>query len=244
MQFSFSEGSRGMVFNAGQAVLHVPSDAERLAPLVPALADFIGKANETAAVVKPELLAAQLGRPIAPLLTTAKKVITAAIGNAKDVASSTANALVPPPGVADAAARFGSEVRARTRNANPGEQIAAINRASTVELAALLEADGSLSGLSPEALKIARERALKLFHIERTGISGGNPALPSINRIIAVGTDADTTDAQADAALQRHKQRIDAVETDEAVLQHLLRFVAISLAVSPAQALDKIMAAG
>lgn len=244
MDFTSSATPRGPIFSAGSVTVHVPNDATRFASLIPALEDFIGKATETAAVVRPELLSAQLARPIAPLLTAANRAIAAAIENARDVAATTARALVPPPPVADAAARFGAEVRASVRGAAPGEQFAAVNRATSVELAALLEADGALSGLSPDALSMARERALKLFHIERTGLSGSNPALPSLDRIVVIGTDTESTSAQADAALERHKQRVGAVETDEAVLQHLVGFISAALAIPPAQALDKIMAAG
>ncbi len=244
MEFSTATTERGPVFSVGRVAVHVPSDTPRLAPLVPALTGFIAAANETASVVRPEILTAQLARPIAPLLSTTRKVMDAAIENAKEVASDTAKALMPPPAVADAAARFGAEIRATVRNARQGEQVAAVNRASAVELAALLEADGSLSGLSSQALDMARDRALKLFHIARTGLNGRNPAMPSIERIVAIGTDDDATNAQADAALARYKQRVQSVEADEAVMQRLVTFIAAALDITPAQALDKIMAAG
>lgn len=92
-------------------------------------------------------------------------------------------------------------------------------------------------------LDLARERALSVFHVERTALNASHPNVPTPDRLIAVGTSQRDTAAAAEMAVANYKARVEAVEADESILQHLVRFIASATDTTPGQALDRVQAA-
>ncbi len=234
---------RGPVYTGFGAIVHLRNDLPFVASLEPAFDGFAAKVSELEQVMLPEALPPQITRAATSLLCASRAALAAATDEAREVETLKVRALTPPPAIAEAARAFGAEVRSNVRSLSVGEQVAFVNRATAVELAALLEANGSLSGLHDQALSIARDRALAVYHIERTGLAGSNPAVASVDRLLAVGTDNAATEAAAATAIAGFKARVAAVEASEGVLQHLIGFIAAATATQPATALAMVQAA-
>lgn len=243
MPFSKSITERGPVYADNGATVYIPTDSKTFAPLIPMLEEFVTKATEAETVMRPEAMPAQVARIAGPLLGVARKALHSATESAREVEALKVRVLTPPPAIADAARAFGGEVRGNVRTLDPGAQAAFVQQASAVELAALLEQGGGLAGLNAQMLDLARERALSVFHVERTALNASHPNVPTTKRMIAVGTSRTDTAAAAEIAVANYKARVEAVEADESVLQHLIGFISASTATTPAQALAHVQAA-
>ena len=243
MPYTKSDSERGPIYSANGAMLHVPVDRVAFAPLIPALEEFNERATEAESVMKPEALPPHLTRIAEPLFKAANRVLAAATNNAREVEGLKARALTPPPAIADAAKLYGSEVRGIVRTMTTADQATFVQRASAVELAALLEQGGNLVALDTQILDVAHARAISVFHIERSALSAAHPAQPSLDRIIALGIDRTATNAAAEIAIASYKARVEAVELDEAVAAHLVGYLASATATTPSQALASVMAA-
>ncbi|SFF96990.1 hypothetical protein SAMN05518801_104243 [Novosphingobium sp. CF614] len=241
MPFTRNETDRGPVFTANGAPVHIPN-SEIMAPLVPVLDAFTRRATEVETVMKPEAAPARIAREAGPLLAASKSALNAALADARATAEADARALTPPPTIADAAKVNGPEIRAAFRQGGIGGKMGKIASASAVELAAILE-PGNLAELPPQAVELARERALPLYHIERAGLNASAPRKPSLARLLAVGPDAPAVQAEAELAGAYHRGRLDAVEANESVLQHLVGYLAAALHITADDALARVLAA-
>lgn len=205
--------------------------------------DLAARYNRDEALYQPEPFNEHVRRSILPpYLSAARRSFGDMTENAKAFAAKSTTALTPPPTVKSPVDRLGSEIRTMFPT-KPGERIAAIQRADAVQLAAILEQDGSLVGLTDQEREMAQDRALRLYHVARTGLDGAHPKRPSIGRVIATGVDADATAAAADAAMADYVTRREGVEADEKIAQGVVRLVASLLDEQPDRALDRILSA-
>jgi hypothetical protein len=240
--FTSSKIDQGYIYSGAGATVHIPDDP-LFAPLVPELDAFTGKANAALSIIKDEAQPAHMQRLVEPLVAMVNKVRVAATNTAREYESAKVRVLTPDAQLAEAARFVGPEVRGQVRGQGPGEQVAFALRATPLELAALLEADGALSGLHDQAMEIVREKAAIAFHISRTALAGRYPNAPSEQKIIAIGTDDAATYAAAEIALASFKARGKAIEAAEGVLQRLVAYIAAATAVSPSVALQRVLAA-
>ncbi|WP_294442543.1 hypothetical protein [uncultured Sphingomonas sp.] len=177
-----------------------------------------------------------------PFIQATAAALNMATANARDVESAARTGQTPPPFIADAAARYGGEVRARFQTLDgPGARHQFIAEASTIALAALLAEDGVLAGLSDREAALAGERALPAFHLARTGLNGAHPKRPSLDAIVVTGVDEAAALAQAQEAVRAFGERVAGVEADEAAMKSLIAFIAAGLAVNPGTALERVL---
>lgn len=177
-----------------------------------------------------------------PFIEATRAALNTATANARDIEQDRRTSLTPPPFVADAAERYGPEVRNRFRSLEgPGERHEFISTASTIVLAALLVEGGALANLTEQEAAMAQERALPAFHIARSGLSGAHPKRPSVDAIVVTGVDESAVMAQAQDVVRRFHERIATVEADEAAMQSLVSFIAAGLDVDPATALQRVL---
>lgn len=234
--------SRGPVYRVRSSAVHIfnsPAFAGMEAVADVAMDRLNGQFDE----LKPDRFPQAALQTVKPLEAAGLRALNKAAEAARTARAAFDTASTPSDRLAATTRNVGPEVRNRFRNLTPAEQAGFINSASPVELAALLEHDGALSSLDPTLHELARERALVAFHIERAGLASSFPAVPSLNRIIAIGTDTDATNAAAEQQVTDLKQHIAAVEDDEAALQHLVRFIADVTETTPAETLERILAA-
>lgn len=243
MPYTRAPNERGIAYGKDAMTVQIPKDSATFAPVIPYLENFIIKVTEMEQVMKPEAIPAQASRIAAPLYGAVRKALDSALHNAREVEALKLRSLIPPPAVAEAAKTFGSEVRANFRSMNEADKAKFLQNPTALQLACVLEQDGALSGASPQILELAREQALSVFHTERSALAASFPKSPSLERMVATGTAETDTQAAAAIAVANFKARVQAVEEDESVLQHLVGFLAVATSTTPAEALANVIGA-
>lgn len=222
-----------------------PKGRSAFGPAIHAAAPLADGLNADERTFQPEALATARERRMAPFIGAAGIALSAATAEAREAQAAWKMGITPPPAVADDALHQGREIRDQFRAVDgPRDRHQFIAAASPAALAALLASDGGLAGLTPDELEQVKERALPIFHALRTGAAGSNPKRPSLaNGLIVSGVDEVAVGAQAEAAVERFKERMQAVENDEAALRSIVKFIAAVLDIAPEAALERVMEA-
>lgn len=243
MTYTKSLNERGIAYGKNGVTVQLPTGSATYASVIPVMEHFIEKATHIEQVMKPEAIADQIKRIAKPLLSAALKAIEASRENAREVEALKSRAMTPPPAVAEAAKLYGAEIRTNFRNLSTADQAASLQNPTALQLACVLEQDGALSGAHNDILDIAREKALTVFHTERSALSAGFPNTPSLDEIVAIGTSETDTKAASEIAVANFNAKLESVSNDEAVLQHLVAFIATATSSTPAETLNSILAA-
>ena len=243
MTYTKSLNERGIAYGKNGVTVQLPTGSATYASVIPVMENFIEKATRIEQVMKPEAIADQIKRIAKPLLVATHSAIAASRDNARDVEALKSRAMTPPPAVAESAKVYGAEIRSNFRKMSTADQAAYLQKATALQLACILEQDGALSGAHNDILDIAREQALLVYHVEKSALSAGFPNTPSLERLVAVGTSYSDTQAAADIAMGNFKARLHSVADDEAILQHLVGFIATATSTSPQLALAGVMGA-
>lgn len=236
-----ADTGRGILADANSAKMLVPTEDPDFAPLLERVREFTEFATAREEIVKKEKLADDL------LASSSGRALLASFGLAHDVMTKNVRA-----GLAADASAF--EPAASTdrsndatyqgiyRTSDAGTQAARLARAALPELTAVaLEPD--LAGLEPELVEIARERYLVENFVEKVGLGGSYPLRPSLERIIAVGTDAVQARNAAEAVLGQHKARLERAGDYETFAGQAVSYAAAAFDLTPQEALDAILAA-
>lgn len=236
---------RGPVCNVNGSTVFFPSDRQATEVVEPAADDLVAIIGDVESTYQAERQPAAMERRSGPFLSASRAAIAAMMTATKETHTADLQMMTPPPAIADAAQRNGPEIRrALSDLAAPALHGALVN-ADAVTLTAAREMNwGLLPHALPESRAMADERLAILYHIERSGMSAGRPAVPDADgRILAVGIDNAAVYADAEAAYTRHKARLDGVEADEGIAQGLVSLVAAALKIDRKTALSRILSA-
>ncbi|WP_156842822.1 hypothetical protein [Novosphingobium aquimarinum] len=195
------------------------------ARLPAALEGFVANASQLARTLRPEHAPDAIRQASGPVMLALGNAIEAEGRAAAEHAATVQRTLIPPASVSRDRA---SEYRSLHRSLPVGDQMARVKTAGIEELAALLEAP-DLAGLAEPVREAVRERALRLFHIERAGTQADHRKQPSLERIIAVGPDVEAAEASAAEGIARLRAEGDRIEEAESSLQGILTMLAIML---------------
>ena len=244
MPASKYDTERGNGYNINGQHFLLLSSSGITAATEPVVDDVVAVINDVESTYQPDKQVAAIDGRIGAMLSASKSAIAEATEAARDTAKATATTMTAPPTIAAAAERLGPEIRSRLAALTPAERHAALADADAVTIAAAREQEWALlPGTLDATREAADERAVLLYHVERSGMAGSHPAQPSVDRIIATGTDDQAVQTAARAALVRHRERIEAVEADEGAARGLVGIVAAALHITPAAALARIVGA-
>ncbi|GMN12429.1 hypothetical protein [Altererythrobacter sp. MTPC7] len=132
------------------------------------------------------------------------------------------------------------EIRSAVRSMDPGQQARFIQDATLPELIAIV-GTGNKVPMQPDMFDLAMQRYMVENHIERAAIAASNPAQPTLDRIIATGSDRAATLAEATEAVDRHKAKVAAADDYERVAQSMIAFIAAIFDQSAEQVLDSVI---
>lgn len=131
------------------------------------------------------------------------------------------------------------EHRDAVRGLPPGDQARWVEQADLEALTVVI--DGNRASLQPNILERARERFWVENWIARYSAESGHPAQPSIETVLATGPDGQAVRAEAEGYLARHRERMAAIDENEAIAKRLVTFLAAVFSITPEKALDRAM---
>lgn len=231
---------RGTVFTLRTRNATVAALMATGSPIAAAMSGLSAAMARNVANLLPERLAEANRREAGPVLAALRGEIEAATARLRAAREAEAVILSVPPSIPTG--RF-PEIRAIYRTLSPANAAARANAASAEELAALIDGGQALAGLDDQIWNIVKDRAIRLFHIERTGSAARHPLEPTPARLIVSGVDQAAAEHAADMGYQAHRARFEEIEAAESSLQSVLATLAVALDLPPAAILDRALAA-
>ncbi|MBI0476109.1 hypothetical protein D9601_12185 [Sphingomonas sp. MA1305] len=225
-------GDISMIDNAGRsAVLAITAPVKANTAIGPqtiafgeAVAGFSRDAMTQAGRLLPEALNAHLlSTASAVLAGPFRAVQAAAIKEDQARRAAEARLLETPNDTASVAIR--AEHRGVLRTLDHATLPTAINSADLLRLQAILELP---DGFPSQFVDMARDRAMRLAHIQKSGLQADYALKPDANDPLAHGPDAAAAERAADAALATHRQRSETIDLTRNMLREAIHFVAVA----------------
>lgn len=201
----------------------IPNDDDTYDPVKKQLIAVDEKKVELAKVMLPEALPLALSESVEgrTVVAEARILFGKLMTRKREAEAAERNlqaAIIDPPN--------GPEYRAMWRSLPLPEQAKRLNEMSLAEASALsLYPD--LANLAPQLRQIVNARAQLLAHIDRTALAAMHPNRPSLKgEILATGVDFQSVQRAGEAALAKHKARLERSQDDDRTIRRIIQHLA------------------
>lgn len=217
----------------------VSHTAMSTAALAPEMSIFAKHINANRERLLPEALVDQARKDIKPVLRTFASEIASGISEKREIDRNRSAALAIPPGLP---VELFPEIRNRLNQLDLPQLAERALTGDITELAAQIDGGRNLSHHDDTTWAMVVERALKAFHVVRTGMQADYALKPSAERLIVSGPDNVAAERAASEAFERFKSREAALDDREAVLQSVLTVLAAAQGKTREAVLSEVLA--